>query len=106
MNPVRAGIVKEPDSYYFSSYGAKTGSREIKWLDYDSSYLALGKTENERQKEYQRWFHESIPEDEWNLIREAIQRNWAYSNNRFKKEVESIVGRRFETKKVGRKPKI
>jgi len=91
MNPVRAGIVKEPESYYFSSYRAKIGLREVKWLDYDSLYLSLGKTKIERQKEYRKWFHESIPEDEWNLIREAVQRNWAYGNDRFKKEMESVL---------------
>ena len=50
MNPVRSGIVKAPEDYYFSSYGAKIGLREIKWLDYDSSYLALGEMERDRQK--------------------------------------------------------
>jgi len=106
MNPVRAGIVKLPEDYYFSSYGAKIGLREIKWLDYDPAYLALGKTERKRQKEYERWLHESIPEDEWKLVREAIQRNWAYGNNRFKEEMENVLGRRFEIKKAGRTPKM
>lgn len=35
MNPIRAGIVKKPGDYYFSSYGAKTGLRKLKWLDFD-----------------------------------------------------------------------
>ena len=33
MNPVRAGIVKTPKEFEFSSYRAKIGQKEIKWLD-------------------------------------------------------------------------
>jgi len=54
MNPVRVGMVKEPDDYYFSSYEAKIALGKLKWLDFDTLYLGLGKTERERQKEYQR----------------------------------------------------
>jgi len=105
MNPVRVGIVKSPSEYSFSSYGAKIGERELKWLDYDPLYLGFGDTESKRQKEYRRWFHESLPEDEWHLIRKAIQRNWAYGNKQFKEKIECVLGRRFEIRKAGRKPK-
>lgn len=107
MNPVRAGIVKTPEDYFFSSCGAKTGLRRLKMLDYDPIYLALGNTEQERQDGYRRWVCESIiPEGEWEMIRGALQRNWAYGDKRFKEELETILGRRFELKKSGRKPKI
>jgi hypothetical protein len=52
------------------------------------------------------YYHESIPEDEWNLIRQAIQKNWAYGNNRFKEKIENVLGRRFDIKKAGRRPKM
>jgi len=108
MNPVRAGIVEKPDDYIFSSYGAKVGLglRELKCLDYDAFYNSLGNTTDERQIAYQRWFYESIPEAEWDLIREAVQRNWAYGNNRFKEQLEMALDRKFELKKAGRKPKM
>lgn len=106
MNPVRAGIVEKPDDYIFSSYGAKVGLREIKCLDYDVFYDSLGNTTDERQIAYQRWFYESIPEAEWGLIREAVQRNWAYGNNQFKEQLEKTLDRKFELKKAGRKPRM
>lgn len=59
-----------------------------------------------RQTAYQRWFQESIPKAEWELIREAVKRNWAYGNKRFKEETETALQRRFEVKKAGREPKI
>ena len=105
MNPVRAGIVGTPGEYHFSSYGAKTGSLEFPWLDRDPVYLSLGATEAERQKEYKKWFNESIPEGELPLIRESIRRNWPYGNEQFKKEVEDTLGRKFEIKRAGRKTK-
>jgi len=105
MNPVRAGIAKYPDSYYFSSYGAKIGLREIKWIDYDPVYLSLGKTKEERQKEYKRWFQNGISKNEVEIIRETIQRNWAYGNTRFKEDMEKVLGHRFEIKKAGRRSK-
>lgn len=105
MNPVRAGMVEEPKDYPFSSYRAKIGLDGLKWLDYDPIYLSLGKKDKERQIEYKKWIHESIPKGEWNAIRDSIKRNWAYGNERFKEEIESALGRRFEIKKPGRRSK-
>lgn len=106
MNPVRAAIVEKPDDYTFSSYGTKAGLKELRFLDYDPTYMALGNTDHDRQVAYRSWIHESIPEAEWELIREAVQRNWAYGNSPFKEEIEKALERRFELKKAGRKPKM
>jgi len=106
MNPVRAGISLAPDDYPYSSYGAKVGLRSLKILDYDPMYLALGDTKSARHEAYRRWFNESIPDMEWSEIRTAVRRNWAYGNDKFKGELESVLGRKFEVKKAGRKPKI
>jgi putative transposase len=106
MNAVRAGIVKLPEQYEFSSYKAKIGIKKFDFLDYDPLYLSLGKTDGERQNKYQRWFQESISESEWCLIRGAIQRNWPYGNEEFQEKIESTLGRKFEIKAAGRKPKM
>ena len=106
MNPVRAGIVKEPSDFHYSSYSAKVGLKKLEWLDFDPLYLGLGTTEEERQNGCRRWFCESIPQNEWRDIREAIQRNWAFGNNKFKEDIENRFGRKFEIKKAGRRPKM
>lgn len=106
MNPVRAGIVEKSEDYKFSSYRARVGLKELRMLDHAPAYLSLGNTASERQSAYKRWFHESIPKAEWELIRESVQRNWAFGNNWFKEEMEKVLERRFEIKKAGRKPKI
>ena len=106
MNPVRAGIVEKPGDYLFSSYGAKAGLRELTYLDNDAFYNSLGNTVESRQLAYQRWFTESISQAEWDLIREATQRNWAYGNKQFKEQLETALERKFELKQAGRKPKM
>lgn len=105
MNPVRAGIVSQPEEYPFSSYRSKIGFDEKKWLDFDPMYMLMGETNEQRCKKYREWFQESIPQDEWDMIRKSIKRNWPYGGNRFKKDMEIMLGRKFELEKVGRKPK-
>jgi putative transposase len=105
MNCVRAGIVKRPEEYAFSSYRAKAGLKKIKWLDYDPVYLDLGKTEEERHKKYRNWIHEIVLKGEWDMVRESIQRNWAYGDEQFKEKMENVLGRKFEIKTSGRRPK-
>ena len=34
-----------------------------------------------------------------------IQKNWAYGNEQFREKMENTLGRRFEIKKAGRRPK-
>ena len=94
--------ISQRHTQYINKFYKRTGSL---WLDYDPIYLSLGNTQVERQKGYQRWIHESIPENEWNLIRNAVQKNWVYGSDRFKEEIEKNLGRRFEIKKAGRKAK-
>ncbi len=103
LNCVRAGIVKRPEEYDFSSYKTKVGLKKIMWLDYDPLYLDLGKTENERQNRYRNWIHESISKDEWDMIRKSIQKNWAYGDEHFRQKMEKVLGRKFEIKKAGRR---
>lgn len=96
-------MVKEAGEYKHSSYRSKVGEAEPGFLTYDPCYLGLGDTEDKRQRVYKKWFEESIPEDEWKNIQEAIQRNWAYGDSHFRMQIETALGRRFEIRKPGRK---
>jgi hypothetical protein len=53
-----------------------------------------------------KWIKESIPDDEWRFFREAIQKDWPCGNDRFKMEMERVLGRKYEIKKAGRKQKM
>ena len=102
MNPIRAGVVADLKDYRWSSYPGKIGIRKDDLLDLDVWYESLGDTERERQERYHEWFKESIPEDEWNLIREATNKGGVLGNSRFKSRIEGTIGRRIEFRKKGR----
>jgi putative transposase len=107
MNPVRAGIVEKPEEYSYSSYRFKIGMDEGAGsiLDTDPCYQGLGDTDKQRQENYRRFVQKRVYDSEWRSIRESIQRNWAYGNSGFLVEMTRMLGRTYELKKVGRKPK-
>jgi putative transposase len=56
-NPVRAGIVKHPGDYMWSSYRFYAHGKPMPWLDSITPfdwYLELGSTPKERQRAYRR----------------------------------------------------
>jgi putative transposase len=105
MNPVRAGLVSAPKDYRWSSYCGKIGKREDKILDFDVWYNSLGDNNLERQKKYQEWFKESIPEYEWKLIRECVNKSGVFGNEKFKEQIEKATGRKMEIRERGRPKK-
>ena len=107
LNPVRARMVAAPEQYRWSSCRYRFGDVSCEWLDNDPCYLALGLTQAQRQKQYRQFLHAAIPDGEWNLIREAVQRGQLTGNQRFIDEVEQILGKRIEHRAQGRpsKPK-
>ena len=102
-NPVRARMVKSPESYRWSSYRQHAGMEgEFSWLDIDPCYLGLGTADSDRSARYREFVRSAIPAGEWELIREALQRGQLTGNSRFANEVEAIVGRRIMNRKQGR----
>ena len=47
----------------------------------------------------------AIPEGEWDLIRQAVQRGQLTGDDRFIDEIEKITGRRIEFRKPGNQPR-
>ena len=104
LNPVRARICAAPDAYPWSSYRARLeGGTD--WLDLDPAYLALGHDDSERQSRYRTFLRAAIPDGEWSLIHEAVQRGQLTGDGRFADEVEAIIGRRIERRGQGRPKK-
>jgi putative transposase len=75
------------------------------WLDSDPVYHALGPTDAERHLRYSAFLRSAIPEGEWELIRESVQRGQLTGNGRFTKEVAAILRRRIERRGRGRPAK-
>lgn len=65
-------------------------------------YIALGASETQRRVRYQEYVRAAIPEGEWSLIRDAVQRGQLMGRRAFINEVEAILGRRIEQRSRGR----
>jgi putative transposase len=52
QNPVRAGIVRVPEAYRWSSYGVHALGEDPDWLVLHDLYLSLGQTDQQRQAAY------------------------------------------------------
>ena len=96
LNPVRAGIVVDPADYRWSSYGIKIGNHKREWLDYDPCYVGLAANGKDRSEIYAAWVKGTIPEGEWELIRQSLQRGQLTGSSRFVDEIEKKIARRVE----------
>lgn len=105
LNPLRAGIVVDPGQYQWSSYAAKALAIDDLVVDLHSSYLSLGKNDEERRKRYTEYVLNTVPEQEIKLIREALQRGQLTGSERFRDEIEKKFGFRVSNKKQGRPKK-
>ena len=105
LNPVRAGLVIDPADYRWSSYGIKIGNQKREWLDYDPCYMGLAENEKDRSEIYAAWVKGTIPEGEWSLIRQSLQRGQLTGSSRFVDEIEKKIARRVEFRGQGRPSK-
>ncbi len=105
LNPVRAGMATAPGEYKWSSYGCKGEGKKDPVVDFDESYLALGRNKSARQAAYAHYVRDTIPEDEIKLIRDALQRGQLTGGKRFRQEISRRLGIRFSDKGPGRPKK-
>ena len=102
LNPVRAGIVKHPGEYRWSSYLVNGQGNSVDLLSPHSLYQALGRTASERQNAYRELFRHELEPREIDEIRKATNGNFALGNSRFKQEIGEMLGRRVTPGKAGR----
>ena len=88
--------------YTVQRSGLRAGCSNRLWLDEHPLHAALGETPSERQTRYREWIRASIPEDEWGLIRVAVQRGQLTGCKGFQEIVEKRIGRRVELRGHGR----
>jgi putative transposase len=102
MNPVRAGMVEHPAQYRWSSYAANAQGIDNAVIQPHELYLSLGKTPEARQSAYQGLFESAINPDELELIRASLHSGTPLGNDRFKRQIESVVGGAVGFSKRGR----
>ncbi len=102
MNPVRAGMVEHPAQYRWSSYAANAQGVDNAIIQPHQLYVGLDTTPEARQTAYRALFATSIHSDELELIRASLHSGTPLGNDRFKQQIESVVGCRVGFSKRGR----
>jgi len=72
MNPIKAGMVKNAEDYWWSSYQCHALGKQADMHQPHELYLSLGKTLAERKRHYLQLFNKPIPEHIQDDIRKTI----------------------------------
>ena len=102
LNPVRAGLVRRPDEYRWSSYAANAKGQASSLIEPHEEYVALGRDANERQAVYRDLFGSLLTPEQVDEIRTATNGGYALGSPGFKRTVSKAVGRRAEKGSAGR----
>jgi putative transposase len=102
MNPVRAGLVKHPSEYRWSSYQVNGQGEKSALIDHHLLYHDLGRTSQERQRAYRELFRDELESGEIDKIRKATNGNFSLGDSRFNTEISEILGCRVIPGKAGR----
>lgn len=104
LNPVRAGMVRDPADYSWSSYRAHAFGRKAKMWQPHAEYLALGNNGQSRLAAYRQLFAQEVPATLITDIREALNTGLVLGNDRFRQDVERLTGQRQRHRKRGPRP--
>ena len=105
LHPVRAGLVKAPEHYQWSSAKAHLTMTENRLILDHELYLRLGDSAEARARAYGALMREPIEEAARLQIRAAWRQGGVLGSDDFKDQIESQLGRRVRPARRGRKPK-
>jgi putative transposase len=93
LNPVRAGMVKHPGEYGWSSHRHHTTGEPNAMITHHDVFLRLAQNPKERQKRYRDLIQLGLDTRDAHAIRSAATFCTPLGENRFKSQVESKLGR-------------
>lgn len=94
LNPVRAGMVKIPEQYRWSSYHANALGQGDFCITSHRLYKRLGENYTKRIQAYRALFKNSIGEDALTLIRKNTQQGTIIGDSQFQEEIRDMLKRR------------
>jgi putative transposase len=95
LNPVRAGLVKHPLQYQWSSYGINAhGDKSWLVMQHDL-YRLLGRSNTQRQRSYRAFFNDRLTPALVKEISEHIQGEYCLGSDEFKLKIEAMLGRQI-----------
>lgn len=90
LNPVRAGMVKGPGDYQWSSYRCHVfGLNANMWWPHPQ-YLALGKTSNKRQSQYRELMRQKLSAEVITKVRYCANTGLVLGTERFREQVSRL----------------
>ncbi len=100
--PVRAGLVRAPEDYSWSSCASHLGRRSDALLHEHLLYWTLGNTPFEREVAYRELLTEGCAESERQCITQATLKGWPLGSASFLKAVADQTQRRVQPQARGR----
>jgi putative transposase len=105
LNPVRAGMVAEPSDYRWSSYRSNALGEQSELLKPHPLYLSIGNEPSSRYRAYRSFFGEPLEAGMQDEIRAATNGNYVLGSEKFKAQIEAVLGRRVSPGRSGRPKK-
>lgn len=102
MNPVHVEMVGHAAMYRWSSYAANAQGIDNAIIQPHQLYVGLGKTPEVGQAAYRALFATTIQPDELELISASLHSGTPLGNDRFKQQIESVLGCSVGFSKRGR----
>jgi putative transposase len=105
LNPVRAGMVTQPDQYRWSSYRHHAGIESGETVSDHFLYWNLGNTPFEREAAYKEIAAAALPPQDVQRMTERFHAGRPLGRDSFVAELSAKLGRSLEPRKAGR-PKM
>lgn len=102
FNPVRAGLVPAPGDYPYSSFACNATGKANALITTHPVYESLANEPKHRQAAYRRLFADSITPETLATIRRTTNACLVLGNDRFKDQIEAMLGRSVRPGKSGR----
>jgi putative transposase len=105
LNPVRAGMVERCDEYAWSSYHANANGQKDLMIAPHPVYLRLGRTKSQRQMGYRALFKDRLSDSLISEIQQTTQTGTPLGSDKFRKNIEELLGVKTGYAKRGRPAK-
>ena len=102
LNPVRAGMVRQPGEHLWSSFRQNAGGNPSGLLTPHPEYLGLSEDPTRRGAAYLRLFDDIIPDDQLAAIRKSAQMNRVLGGKQFCEAIEATLRRPVRVSPRGR----
>jgi putative transposase len=99
LNPVRAGMVRHPRNYPWSSYRINAEGMHSPLIEPHPVFQALADDATERREAYRRLFDSELEPRLVDEIRTRTNGNFAIGNDEFVRRAEVIVGKRLSPRR-------